>query len=87
MQSKVYNKEIQPYNQTASNFKPSVFLFLFFDAKIVAHYFPNRFMDEIQEKMVGMEEEASIVKDLYELMEKYQVPVSPEEHAVYQVGG
>ena len=42
-------------------------------------------MDEIQEKMVGMEEEASIVKDLYDLMEKYQVPVSPEDHAVYQV--
>ena len=44
-------------------------------------------MDEIQEKMAGMEEEASIVKDLYELMEKYQVPVSPEDHAVYQVWG
>ena len=42
-------------------------------------------MDEIQEKMVGMEEEASVVKDLYDLMEKYQVPVSPEDHAVYQV--
>ena len=42
-------------------------------------------MDEIQEKMVGMEEEASVVKDLYDLMEKYQVPMSPEDHAVYQV--
>ena len=65
---------------------------VYFNAKIsqstvVAHYFPNRFMDEIQEKMVGMEEEASVVKDLYDLMEKYQVPVSPEDHAVYQVGG
>ena len=91
MQSKAYNKQIQPDNQTAPHFKPSVLFvcLLFFDAKIfiVACYFPNRFMDEIQEKMVGMEEEASIVKDLYELMEKYQVPVSPEDHAVYQVGG
>ena len=68
-------------------FKTSVFFFFDTQISIVAHYFPNRFMDEIQEKMVGMEEEASIVKDLYELMEKYQVPVSPEEHAVYQVGG
>jgi len=43
-------------------------------------------MDEIQEKMAGLEEETSIVKDLYDLVEKYQVPVPPEDNAVYQVG-
>ena len=42
-------------------------------------------MDEIQEKMAGLEEETSTVKDLYDLVEKYQVPVPPEDNAVYQV--
>ena len=42
-------------------------------------------MDEIQEKIEGIEEEAGIVKDLYDLVEQYQVPVNPEDMAVYQV--
>ena len=42
-------------------------------------------MDEIQEKVDGVEEEAGIVKDLYDLVEMYQVPVNPEDLAVYQV--
>ena len=31
------------------------------------------------------EEEAGVVKDLYELIEKYHVPTPPEDLAVYQV--
>ncbi len=42
-------------------------------------------MDEIQDQVDGIEEEASIVKDLYDLIEMYQVPVNPEDLAVYQV--
>ena len=42
-------------------------------------------MDEIQEQIDGVEEEAGIVKDLYNLVEQYQVPVNPEDMAVYQV--
>lgn len=32
-----------------------------------------------------MEHETSTVKDLYELIEKYGVPVPPEDLATYQV--
>ena len=32
-----------------------------------------------------MEEETTTVKDLYELIEKYGVPVPPEDLATYQV--
>ena len=42
-------------------------------------------MDEIQDQVDGIEQESSIVKDLYDLVEKYQVPVKPEDLAVYQV--
>ena len=42
-------------------------------------------MDQIQEQIDGVEEEAGIVKDLYDLVEQYQVPVNPEDMAVYQV--
>ena len=42
-------------------------------------------MDKIQEQVDGVEEEASIVKDLYDLMDNYQVPLPPEDLAVYQV--
>lgn len=44
-----------------------------------------RFMDQIQEQIDGVEEEAGIVKELYDLVEQYQVPVNPEDMAVYQV--
>lgn len=47
----------------------------------------HRFMDEIQEKVDGIEEEATIVKDLYDLIDAYKVPASPEDIAVYQVRG
>lgn len=42
-------------------------------------------MDEIQEKMEGIEENTDIVKDIYTLVEQYQVPVNPEDLAIYQV--
>ena len=42
-------------------------------------------MDQIQEQIDGVEEEAGIAKDLYDLVEQYQVPVNPEDMAVYQV--
>lgn len=42
-------------------------------------------MDEIQDKIDSIETDADIVKDLYELIEQYQVPVNPEDLAVYQV--
>ena len=44
-------------------------------------------MEEIQEQIEGVEDEAVIVKDLYDLIEKYQVPTPPEDLAVYQVQG
>ena len=31
----------------------------------------------------GIENEAEVIKDLYELIEKYQVPVPPEDLAIY----
>ena len=44
-----------------------------------------RYMDEIQEKMDGIEEDSEIMKDIYMLIDQYQVPVNPEDLAVYQV--
>ena len=46
---------------------------------------PLSFLDEIQDQMAGVEEEAEVVKDLFELIHKYQVPTPPEDLAVYQV--
>lgn len=43
------------------------------------------FLDEIQEQMEQIEDDSSIVRDLYELVEKHQVPVCPEDLAMYQV--
>ena len=42
-------------------------------------------MDEIQDQIEGVEEETATVKELYDLVERYQVPVNPEDLAVYQV--
>ncbi len=42
-------------------------------------------MDEIQDQVDGIEQEAATVKDLYDLVEMYQVPVNPEDLAIYQV--
>lgn len=41
-------------------------------------------MDEIQEQIDTIEEDTETVKDLYELVDQYQVPVNPEDLAVYQ---
>lgn len=46
-----------------------------------------RFLDEIQEKIDDIEEDSDTVKDLYGLIDQYQVPVNPEDLAVYQVIG
>lgn len=46
---------------------------------------PCSFLDEIQEQIAGVEDEAAIVKDLFDLIHKYQVPTPPEDLAVYQV--
>ena len=35
--------------------------------------------------MAGVEEESEVVKDMFELIHKYQVPTPPEDLAVYQV--
>lgn len=43
------------------------------------------FLEEIQEQMEQIEDNSSIVRDLYELIEKHQVPVPPEDLAMYQV--
>ena len=42
-------------------------------------------MDEIQEQVDKIEQESGIVKDLYDLVDRYQVPTKPEDVAVYQV--
>ncbi|XP_070535810.1 dynein axonemal heavy chain 6-like isoform X2 [Ptychodera flava] len=42
------------------------------------------FLDEIQERIDGMDAEALIVKEMYELIEHYTVPTPPEDFAVYQ---
>ena len=43
------------------------------------------FMDEIQDQIDGIEEDTETVKELYALVDLYQVPVNPEDLAVYQV--
>lgn len=43
------------------------------------------FLEEIQDQMEQIEDDSSIVRDLYELVEKHQVPVRPEDLAMYQV--
>ena len=35
--------------------------------------------------MAGVEDESVIVKDLLDLIHKYQIPTPPEDLAVYQV--
>ena len=55
------------------------------DTFIQCNYVSSSFMDEIQEQMAGVEDEAVIVKDLFDLIHKYQVPTPPEDLAVYQV--
>ncbi|XP_004388305.1 dynein axonemal heavy chain 6 [Trichechus manatus latirostris] len=41
------------------------------------------FLDEIQERIESLEEEANIVVRMYKLIEQYQVPTPPEDFAVF----
>lgn len=43
------------------------------------------FLDEIQTRMEPLEIEADVVKEMYELIDAFRVPVPPEDIAVYQV--
>ena len=43
------------------------------------------FLDEIQDQIDEKEKDAEIVKQLYDLIEEFTVPVPPEDMAVYQV--
>ncbi|XP_041356323.1 dynein heavy chain 6, axonemal-like isoform X2 [Gigantopelta aegis] len=45
------------------------------------------FLDEIQVRIEPMEKEAMVVKEMYDLIENYNVPVPPEDLAVYQTLG
>ncbi|XP_033099985.1 dynein heavy chain 6, axonemal-like [Anneissia japonica] len=42
------------------------------------------FLDEIQLRIDGLESEALVIKEMYELIDKYEVPTPPEDFAVYQ---
>ncbi|XP_070092321.1 dynein axonemal heavy chain 6 isoform X4 [Equus caballus] len=41
------------------------------------------FLDEIQERIESLEEEANVVVQMYKLIEQYQVPTPPEDFAVF----
>ncbi|XP_016058014.1 PREDICTED: dynein heavy chain 6, axonemal [Miniopterus natalensis] len=41
------------------------------------------FLDEIQERIETIEEEANVVVQMYKLIEQYQVPTPPEDFAVF----
>ena len=43
------------------------------------------FLDEIQEEIDEREQGTDTVKQLYDLIEEYKVPATPEDLAVYQV--
>ena len=43
------------------------------------------FLDEIQEEIDEREQATDTVKQLYDLIEEYKVPATPEDLAVYQV--
>ncbi|ESO94694.1 hypothetical protein LOTGIDRAFT_144909 [Lottia gigantea] len=45
------------------------------------------FLDEIQVRIDPLEKEAMVVKEMYELIEQYDVPTPPEDFAVYQTLG
>ncbi|KAK7497834.1 hypothetical protein BaRGS_00010968 [Batillaria attramentaria] len=42
------------------------------------------FLDEVQMRIDPLEQEASVVKDMYDLIDEYKVPTPPEDFAVYQ---
>lgn len=42
------------------------------------------FLDKVQERIQGVEVELNVVKDLYDLVEEYNVPVPPEDAATYR---
>ncbi|XP_037662920.1 dynein heavy chain 6, axonemal isoform X2 [Choloepus didactylus] len=41
------------------------------------------FLDEIQERIESLEEEANVVVQMYKLIDQYQVPTPPEDFAVF----
>ncbi|XP_053317654.1 dynein axonemal heavy chain 6 [Spea bombifrons] len=41
------------------------------------------FLDEIQERINTLEEESNVVSQMYQLIEKYQIPTPPEDFAVF----
>ena len=43
------------------------------------------FLDEIQDEIDEREQATETVKQLYDLIEEYKVPATPEDLAVYQV--
>ena len=43
------------------------------------------FLEEIQTQTEQLEDDSSVVKELYDLIDKYQVPCPPEDLAMYQV--
>uniref|UniRef100_A0A1I8GGQ9 DHC_N2 domain-containing protein n=1 Tax=Macrostomum lignano TaxID=282301 RepID=A0A1I8GGQ9_9PLAT len=42
------------------------------------------FLDEIQQRIEPLENEAEVVKEMYELVDHFKVPVPPEDQAVFQ---
>ncbi|XP_060586003.1 dynein axonemal heavy chain 6-like [Ruditapes philippinarum] len=45
------------------------------------------FLDDIQVRIEPLEKESMVVKDMYELIDVFQVPTPPEDFAVYQTLG
>lgn len=43
------------------------------------------FLDDIQDQIDEKEKDSEVVKQLYDLIEQYNVPTPPEDLAVYQV--
>ncbi|XP_025054886.1 dynein heavy chain 6, axonemal [Alligator sinensis] len=62
------------------------------DAKFKLEFLPSTtteyvnsliFLDEIQERIENLEEEANVVTQMYQLIEQYQVPAPPEDFALF----
>uniref|UniRef100_A0A7M4FAQ3 Dynein axonemal heavy chain 6 n=1 Tax=Crocodylus porosus TaxID=8502 RepID=A0A7M4FAQ3_CROPO len=62
------------------------------DAKFKLEFLPSTtteyvnsliFLDEIQERIESLEEEANVVTQMYQLIEQYQVPAPPEDFALF----
>ncbi|KAM8939967.1 dynein axonemal heavy chain 6 [Pelodytes ibericus] len=62
------------------------------DAQFKLEFFPTTtldfvntlvFLEEIQERIDILEDESNVISQMYQLIEKYQVPTPPEDFAVY----